>query len=239
MENQQLVELTADIVAAHVAHNNVAVGDVTSLIQNVHGALAALGTPDVAPEQKKSPVVSVRASIKPDYIICMECGQKHKMLKRHLLRAHGMSPDQYRADYGLARDYPLVAPNYSEQRRTLAHAIGLGRQRRKGRGSAAVTTAAAAAPKGKTRKAPAAKAPAEKAPAAKAPAAKAAAGKAPATKRAAKTMSAKGAPPKGPAAKKPAAKRAAKGAAAKAPAAKKAAPKGAPRGRRKASPAGA
>jgi predicted transcriptional regulator len=73
-------------------------------------------------------VVSVRASVKPDYIVCMECGTKHKMLKRHIKTAHQMTPEQYRADYGLPRDYPLVAPNYSEQRRGLAVAIGLGRK---------------------------------------------------------------------------------------------------------------
>lgn len=75
------------------------------------------------------PVVSVRSSVKSDYIVCMECGSKQKMLKRHLQTAHSMLPDQYRQDYGLPRDYPMVAPNYSEQRRTLAHSIGLGRKK--------------------------------------------------------------------------------------------------------------
>jgi len=129
MEQEKLISLTADIVAAHVANNTVAVGDVGNLVQRVHQALAGLGTRAVeAPEEKKA-VVSIRASIKPDYLICMECGGKHKMLKRHIQSAHGMTPDQYRTDYGLHREYPMVAPNYSEQRRSLAHSIGLGRRR--------------------------------------------------------------------------------------------------------------
>lgn len=130
MEKQELVTLTADIVAAHVTNNRVAVGDLGHLIQSVHGALSALGVqPGEAEPEKKKALVSVRASIKPDYLVCMECGSKQKMLKRHLMTAHEMTPQQYRADYGLLRDYPMVAPNYSEQRRALAHSIGLGRKR--------------------------------------------------------------------------------------------------------------
>lgn len=130
MEKEKLVELTADIVAAHVVNNTVSVGDMATLVQRVYEALSGLdqGGQEAA-RQEKTPVVSVRASVKPDFLICMECGGKHKMLKRHLMNAHSMTPDQYRADYGLARDYPMVAPNYSEQRRTLAHSIGLGRRR--------------------------------------------------------------------------------------------------------------
>ena len=130
MENEQLVQLTADIVAAHVANNNVAVGDVGNLVHRVYEALAGLEQPAGEPQpQEKTPVVSVRSSIKPEYIICMECGAKQRMLKRHLMTAHGMSPEQYRNDYGLPREYPMVAPNYSEQRRALAHSIGLGRKK--------------------------------------------------------------------------------------------------------------
>lgn len=130
MQEEELVTLTADIVSAHVANNNVAVGDLAGLIRNVHGALAALqaAPAEAAPEPKKA-AVSVRASVKPDYLVCMECGSRQKMLKRHLSSAHGMTPAQYRADYGLAADYPMVAPNYSESRRALAHSIGLGRKR--------------------------------------------------------------------------------------------------------------
>jgi predicted transcriptional regulator len=131
MENEQLVQLTADIVAAHVANNNVAVGDVGNLVQRVYEALSVLDRPvtDAQQQQAKTPVVSVRSSIKPEYVVCMECGAKQRMLKRHLMTAHGMTPDQYRSDYGLPREYPMVAPNYSEQRRSLAHAIGLGRKK--------------------------------------------------------------------------------------------------------------
>jgi predicted transcriptional regulator len=130
MEQEKLVELTADIVSAHVANNTVSVGDMPNLVQRIYEALSGLdqGGQEPAP-QEKTPVVSVRASVKPDYLVCMECGGKHKMLKRHLMNAHNMTPDQYRTDYGLPRDYPMVAPNYSEQRRTLAHSIGLGRRR--------------------------------------------------------------------------------------------------------------
>jgi predicted transcriptional regulator len=130
MEQEKLIELTADIVAAHVANNTVSVGDMPALVQRVYEALSGLreGGEQQA-RQEKTPVVSVRASIKPDFLVCMECGGKHKMLKRHLMNAHNMTPDQYRTDYGLPRDYPMVAPNYSEQRRTLAHSIGLGRRR--------------------------------------------------------------------------------------------------------------
>ncbi|MEA3015585.1 MAG: hypothetical protein QOI38_307 [Sphingomonadales bacterium] len=130
MEQEKLVELTADIVAAHAANNTVAVGDMAALVQRVYEALSGLTQGAAEPaRQEKTPVVSVRASVKPDFLVCMECGGKHKMLKRHIMNAHNMTPDQYRADYGLPRDYPMVAPNYSEQRRTLAHSIGLGRRR--------------------------------------------------------------------------------------------------------------
>jgi predicted transcriptional regulator len=129
MKNEQLVELTADIVSAHVANNSLAVGDVANLVQRVHAALAALGTPEPQPVEEKTPVVSIRASMKPDYLVCMECGRKQKTLRRHLMTAHNMSPDQYRTDYGLPREYPMVAPNYSEQRRAMAHSIGLGRKK--------------------------------------------------------------------------------------------------------------
>ena len=130
MDNQNLIELAAEIVSVHVANNSVAVGDLPNLIQNVHGALAALGaTPPVREERK--PAVSVRSSVKPDYIVCLECGAKQKMLKRHLQTAHGLSPDQYRQEFSLPQSYPLVAPNYAETRRALAHKIGLGRKPKK------------------------------------------------------------------------------------------------------------
>ena len=129
-----LLTLTADIVAAHVSNNSVAVNDLPNLIQNVHAALTEISGNRAAPEAKPEPKVSVRASIKPDYIVCLEDGKKQKMLKRHLMTNHGMTPDEYRQKWGLASDYPMVAPNYAEQRRTLAKSIGLGTKRRKPRG---------------------------------------------------------------------------------------------------------
>ncbi len=121
-----ILTLTADIVAAHVSNNSVAVNDLPQLIQNVHKALADISSAASAPEPRQDPAVSIRSSIKPDYIVCLEDGKKLKMLKRHLMTHYGMTPDDYRRKWGLATDYPMVAPNYAEQRRTLAKAIGLG-----------------------------------------------------------------------------------------------------------------
>jgi predicted transcriptional regulator len=121
-----LLTLTADIVAAHVSNNSVAVNDLPLLIQNVHQALSGISTASSAPEPKQDPAVSIRSSIKPDYIVCLEDGKKLKMLKRHLMTHYGLTPDDYRRKWGLAADYPMVAPNYAEQRRTLAKSIGLG-----------------------------------------------------------------------------------------------------------------
>jgi predicted transcriptional regulator len=125
---EALITLTADIVAAHVSNNSVAVSDIPTLIQNVFGALNGLSSPKVVEVPRAEPAVSIRSSIKPDYIVCLEDGKKLKMLKRHLMTSYGMTPDDYRAKWGLAADYPMVAPNYAEQRRTLAKAIGLGRK---------------------------------------------------------------------------------------------------------------
>lgn len=128
-KSEMLITLTSDIVAAHVSNNSVAVSDLPQLIQNVHSALASLENPPPPPEVKLEPAVSVRASIKPDYIICLEDGKKLKMLKRHLMTHYQMTPDDYRAKWGLPNDYPMVAPNYADQRRTLAKKIGLGKSR--------------------------------------------------------------------------------------------------------------
>ena len=121
-----LIALTAEIVSAHISNNSVAVGDLPSLIQNVHGALGGLGQPATEPEARREPAVSVRASVKPDYIVCLEDGKKLKMLRRHLMTNYQSTPEQYRAKWGLPADYPMVAPNYAEQRRSLAKKIGLG-----------------------------------------------------------------------------------------------------------------
>ena len=130
-----LLTLTADIVAAHVSNNSVAVNDLPNLIQNVHSALNGISSNRNAPEVKPEPKVPIRTSVKPDYIVCLEDGKRLKMLKRHLMTHYGLTPDQYRQKWGLAADYPMVAPNYAEQRRTLAKSIGLGTKRRKPRGA--------------------------------------------------------------------------------------------------------
>jgi predicted transcriptional regulator len=128
-----LLTLTADIVAAHVSNNSVAVNDLPNLIQNVHSALSGISHSSAAPEVKQEPKVSIRSSIKPDSVACLECGSRQKMLKRHLMTNHGVSPAEYRQKWGLPTDYPMVAPNYAEQRRTLAKSIGLGTKRRRTR----------------------------------------------------------------------------------------------------------
>jgi predicted transcriptional regulator len=127
---EKLLTLTADIVAPHVAHNSVAVGDLSALISSVHTALANLGTtPAPAAEAAPTPAVSIRASLKPDHVVCLEDGKKMKMLKRHLMTDHGMTPADYRAKWKLPAGYPMVAPNYAEARRGLAKKIGLGRKK--------------------------------------------------------------------------------------------------------------
>lgn len=130
-ENDQLVTLTADIVAAHVSNNSISVTDLPGLIAGVHGALAGLGRVVEQPAIKQEPAVSVRSSVKPDFIVCLEDGKRLKMLKRHLMTHYQMTPEQYRAKWNLPTDYPMVAPNYSEQRKVLAKKIGLGTKRRK------------------------------------------------------------------------------------------------------------
>ena len=125
---ETLITLTSDIVAAHVSNNDVAVGDLPSLITNVYNALANLGETPVVEETKPQPAVAVRNSVKPDYIVCLEDGKKLKMLKRYLRTNFDMSPEDYRARWGLPADYPMVAPNYAEKRRDLAKKIGLGRK---------------------------------------------------------------------------------------------------------------
>ena len=128
-----LLTLTADIVAAHVSNNSVAVNDLPNLIQNVHSALLGISGSSGGAEPKPEPKVSIRSSVKPDYIVCLEDGKKLKMLKRHLSTHYNMTLEQYRQKWGLSADYPMVAPNYAEQRRTLAKSIGLGTKRRRTR----------------------------------------------------------------------------------------------------------
>jgi predicted transcriptional regulator len=134
--SETLITLTSDIVAAHVSNNSVTVDDLPNLISSVYGALASLGQVPVTEEPRPEPAVSIRASVKPDYIVCLEDGKKLKMLKRHLMTHYNMTPEEYRRRWGLPADYPMVAPNYAEKRRELAKAIGLGRKpTRRGRKS--------------------------------------------------------------------------------------------------------
>jgi predicted transcriptional regulator len=130
-DSETLVTLTADIVAAHVSNNSVAISDIPLVIRSVHDALAGLASGSEPEPEPQQPAVSVRASVKPDYIVCLEDGKKLKMMRRHLMTRYGMTPEDYRAKWNLPKDYPMVAPNYAEKRRALAKQIGLGT---KGRG---------------------------------------------------------------------------------------------------------
>lgn len=129
--SDMLITLTADIVAAHVSNNSVTLSDLPLLISNVHGALGALNNNTASLAVRAEPKVSIRSSVKPDYIVCLEDGKKLKMLKRHLMTHYNMTPDEYRQKWGLNSDYPMVAPNYAEKRRQLAKSIGLGRAPRR------------------------------------------------------------------------------------------------------------
>jgi predicted transcriptional regulator len=128
IDRETLLTLTADIVAAHLANNHVSTGDVAGLIVNVHGALSRLDPAAEAPRPEKlKPAVSVRASIKPDYLVSLIDGKRYKALRRHL-STHGYTPDSYRAAFDLPRDYPMVSPNYSALRRALARRTALAAQ---------------------------------------------------------------------------------------------------------------
>ena len=128
----ELLELTTEIVSAHVGNNPIALGDMPQLIQDVYKTLAIMGTTPAVPERPK-PAVSIKKSVFPDYVVCLEDGKKLKMLKRHLKTAYNMTPDQYRERWGLPPEYPMVAPNYAKHRSALAKKIGLGTKPRKRR----------------------------------------------------------------------------------------------------------
>lgn len=135
-DTEFFVALTADIVAAHIRNNSVSISDVAGLISSVHASLSGLGNPeenDVASKAEEKPAVSIRASIKPDYLVCLEDGKQVIMLKSYLRTKFGMTPGDYRAKWNLPRDYPMVSPNYAERRRVLAKEIGLGTKGRGGR----------------------------------------------------------------------------------------------------------
>lgn len=131
---ETLITLTSDIVAAHVSSNDVAVEQVPTLISSVYNALKGLGREAAPIEERPEPAVSIRSSVKPDYIVCLEDGKKLKMLKRYLRTNYNISPEEYRARWGLPADYPMVAPNYAERRRELAIKIGLGKATSQKRG---------------------------------------------------------------------------------------------------------
>jgi predicted transcriptional regulator len=123
---ERLASLTAQIAASYVGHNTVAASDMPQLIATIYQSLARLGTSKDASENRPEPAISVRRSVAPDYVVCLEDGKKLKMLKRHLKTSYNMTPEQYRERWNLPADYPMVAPNYAKQRSKLAKQIGLG-----------------------------------------------------------------------------------------------------------------
>ena len=125
-----LLGLTSQIVSAFVSKNNIPASDIPSLIKSVHQSLATLGQAEESaqPPAELKPAVPVKKSVTADYIVCLEDGKKLKMLKRHLASSYGMTPDEYRAKWGLPSDYPMVAPNYAKARSDLAVKLGLGKK---------------------------------------------------------------------------------------------------------------
>ncbi|WP_083276941.1 MucR family transcriptional regulator [Sphingobium phenoxybenzoativorans] len=142
MDKESLLELTTDIVTAHVSNNSVNPRDLPEVIISVFGALKNLSVPKEDEAVRPEPAVSIRSSVKASYIVCLEDGKKLKMLKRHLMTHYQMTPEDYRAKWGLPESYPMVAPDYAEQRRTLAKSIGLGRKPGEHHAAAAPTSAA-------------------------------------------------------------------------------------------------
>lgn len=130
IEERELIALTSEIVAAYVSNNQVATSDLPLLIGNVFKSIANVGqSAEVPAPEKLNPAIPIKKSVQPDYIICLEDGKKLKMLKRHLRTRYNMTPADYRRKWGLPEDYPMVAPNYTEQRSGLAKKIGLGQKR--------------------------------------------------------------------------------------------------------------
>lgn len=131
-ENRAVVDMAAKIVSAYVTANPLPSQELPGLIRAVHATLLELQSPSAANsgEQAPEPAVSVKRSVTPDYIICLEDGKKFKSLKRHLRTRYGMSPEVYRAKWGLPHDYPMVAPNYAKERSNLAKRMGLGQSRK-------------------------------------------------------------------------------------------------------------
>lgn len=138
------LELASEIVSAYISKNPVPSADLPNLLTSVHASIKALSSPTAEPTKTLEPAVSIRKSVQPDYLICLEDGKKFKSLKRHLRTTYGMEPDDYRRKWGLPSDYPMTAPNYSAQRSALARSLGLGKGN--GRGGMAGAAAAPAAP---------------------------------------------------------------------------------------------
>lgn len=134
IDNEMLVSLTAEIIVSYASNNQIEVSDVAVLIRDVHAALVGLGATPVK-SVRPEPAVPIRSSIKPDHIVCLEDGRKMKTLKRHLMSSFNMTPEEYRARWGLPAEYPMVAPDYAAKRSELAKQIGLGRKpgQRRGR----------------------------------------------------------------------------------------------------------
>lgn len=126
--NNDLVHLSGEITAAYVSRNALSPTDLPSLLQSIYAALAALKKPAVAPQPQLQPAVPIRKSVTPDAIVCLECGEAFKSIKRHLQNNHNLSPQEYRERWSLPSDYPMVAPEYSARRSELAKAAGLGRK---------------------------------------------------------------------------------------------------------------
>jgi predicted transcriptional regulator len=145
--SDSILDYTAKIVSSHVSNNATEADAVTTLIQSVYQTLAKLGSPEVTVDTVREPAVPIKKSVFGDYIVCLEDGKKLKMLKRHLQSAYGLTPDEYRAKWGLPASYPMVAPNYSEQRSGLAKSYGLGQSR--ARAAAAAEVIVPATKKGK------------------------------------------------------------------------------------------
>jgi predicted transcriptional regulator len=129
-QSKSLVELTTQIVAAYAGQHSCSMQELPGIISAVYASLAKLGQPEEPAVEQKPPAVSIKKSITPDYLVCLEDGKKLKMLKRHLRTTYGMTPEEYRAKWGLPRDYPMVAPNYAQRRSEFAKSIGLGRSRK-------------------------------------------------------------------------------------------------------------
>ena len=130
LDRSELLALTSEIVSSHASNNPVSQTDLTTLIESVFNTLQGLGAPQEEPVEELKPAVSIRRSVQDDHIVCLEDGKKLKMLKRHLSTAYDMTPDEYRAKWGLPADYPMVAPAYARKRQELAKKIGLGRKKK-------------------------------------------------------------------------------------------------------------